>query len=115
MSGCSDLAQIEDKLRDLVAPLTGIVRVTVQGDLKPDVDLDVGSLSQQLGALSHLSIRRGDIRPGYDLDAIARESTVRGQFVRSVTDDDELPEEEKQRVIVTGLRALAGRKDLEVA
>ena len=115
MSGCGDLAEIESKLRDLVAPLTGIARVTVQGDLEPDVHLDAAALSRQSGALEHVSIRMGDIRPGYDLDAIAEESTVRGQFVRSVAADGELPEEDKQRVIVTGLRALAGRGDLEVA
>ncbi len=114
VSGCSDLTQIEGKLGDLVAPLTGIARVTIHGDLEPDVDLDFGSLEQQLGPLDHLSIRAGDIRPGYDLDTIAGESTVRGQFVRSVRDSEELSEERKQRVIVTGLRALAGREDLEV-
>ena len=115
VSGCGDFAEIEAKLRDLVTPLTGIARVTVQGDLEPDVDLDVGSLRQQSGPLSHLSIRVGDIHPGYDLDTIAEESTVRGQFVRSVQADDELSQEDKQRVIITGLRALAGRKDLEAA
>lgn len=115
VSDCSDLAQIEGKLGDLVAPLTGIARVTINGDLRPDVDLDVGMLRQQSGSLDHLSIRVGDIRPDYDLDKIAGESTVQGQFVRSVRDDEELSAEKKQRVIVTGLRALAGREDLEVA
>lgn len=114
VSGCSDLAQIEDRLRDLVAPLSGIARVTIHGDLEPDVDLDFGLLGQQVGPLDHLSIRAGDIRPGYDLDTIAGEPTVRGQFVRSVRDDDELDEMERRRVIITGLRALDGRSDLEV-
>lgn len=118
VTGCSDLGQIEDMLRHLVAPLTGIARVTVQGDLEPDLepdlDLDVGSLRQQSERLDYLSIRSGDIRTGYDLDSIAEESTVRGQFVRTVKADVELPAEDKQRVIITGLRALAGRKDLEV-
>ena len=115
VSGCNDLAQIEDKLRDLVAPLAGIARVTIHGDLEPDVDLDMGSLRQQSGPLCHLSIREGDIRPGYDLDAVAAESTVRGQFVRSVRADDDLDAQERRRVIITGLRALDGRRDLEVA
>ncbi len=114
VSGCSDLGQIEDKVRDLVAPLTGIARMTVVGDLEPDVDLDVASLRQQSGPLRHLSIRVGDIRPGYDLDAIAGESTVRGQFVTAVRAADDLDEEERRRVIITGLRALDGRRDLEV-
>ena len=115
ISGCGDIGQIEDKLRDLVAPRTGIAQVTILGDLEPTVDLDLDLLHQQSGSLSHLSVRVGDIRLGYDLNAIEAESTVRGEFVRAVKADDELHEAEKQRVILTGLRALAGRRDLEVA
>lgn len=115
VSGCGDVTEIEQKLRDRLAPLTGLARVTIQGDLEPDVDLDIGSLRQQRGPLTHLSVRIGDMRPGYDLDAIAVESTVRGEFVRSVRVDGALDEDERRRVIVTGLRALDGRDDLEVA
>ena len=114
VSGCGDVTEIEGRLRDLVAPLAGIARVTISGDLEPTVDLDLDSLRQQLGPLHHLSIRVGDVRPGYDLDALAVESTVRGEFVRSVRADGGLEEEERRRVIVTGLRALEGRTDLEV-
>ena len=49
----------------------------------------------------------------YDLDAIACEPTVRGQFVRNVRDED-LADEKSLRVVVAGLRALDGRADLEV-
>jgi len=49
----------------------------------------------------------------YNFEAIKDEATVRGEFVRQVTSSD-LPEDEKQRVLVTGLRALDGREDLEV-
>ena len=42
-----------------------------------------------------------------------RETTVRGQFARSVSgiEDPDL----RRRVLLTGLRALEGRRDLEVA
>ena len=115
VSGCGDVAEIEQKLQDLVAPLAGIARVTLFGDLVPTVDLNLESLRQQSAPLHHLSVRVGDVRLGYDLDAIAEESTVRGEFVRSVRADGGLEEEERRRVIVTGLRALDGRGDLEVA
>ena len=54
----------------------------------------------------------GDLRPTYDMESIRQEPTVRGQFVRDVLDSD-LAEDEKHRVVVTGLRALDGRTDLE--
>ena len=115
VSGCGDLTAIEAKLRDLVASRTGIARVTIHGNLEPTVPRDMGTLRQQSGPLTYLSIRVGDIRPGYDLDAIEDEPTVRGEFVRAVRADDEMDDEERRRVIITGLRALDGREDLEVA
>jgi hypothetical protein len=53
------------------------------------------------------------MRTAYDFDAIGDEKTVRGQFVRDVTAAS-MDEDERYRVLVTGLRALAGRDDLEV-
>jgi hypothetical protein len=88
--------------------------VTLDGELAPALTLDLNEL-QRLGAhLDGLVVRAGRIQVGYDLDAIASELTVRGQFVRDaleeIADDDE-----RRRVVLTGLRALEGRSDLEVA
>jgi hypothetical protein len=90
------------------------VRVTVEGELASGVSLDLNEL-QRLGShLDGLQVRAGRIGVGYDLDAVAAESTVRGQFVRDAlaeVADDEL----RRKVVITGLRALEGRADLEVA
>jgi hypothetical protein len=50
----------------------------------------------------------------YDLEAIHAEQTVRGQFARDAAETIEDPEL-RRRVVLTGLRALEGRTDLEVA
>ena len=48
-------------------------------------------------------------------DAKWDEQTIRGQFVRDVLSSDELDQDKRRRVLVTGLRALDGRgDDLEV-
>ena len=60
-----------------------------------------------------VQIRVEDLRPGYDIEAIRSEHTVRGQFVTDVLASG-LSAEEERRVIVSGLRALDGRSDLEV-
>jgi DNA repair exonuclease SbcCD nuclease subunit len=97
-----------------LAPLRGCVRVTLEGELAPGVSLDLNEL-QRLGShLDGLVVRSGRVEVGYDLEAISAESTVRGQFVRDalteIPDDDE-----RGRIVLTGLRALEGRADLEVA
>jgi exonuclease SbcD len=112
-----DAAHAED-VRQLVAAaldgLDGCVRVTLAGDLAPVVQLDLRELARLGGHLDGLVVRPGRLAVGYDLDSIGAESTIRGQFVRDAAaevDDLDL----RRRVILTGLRALEGRTDLDVA
>lgn len=113
VSGHGDIGAIETELHAQLAPLSGIARITLVGDLEPSVDLDIGLLHQRVGSLSYLSIRT-ELRSGYDFDKIAAEPTVRGEFVKAVQANDELDDDKRRRVLVTGLRALDGRNDLEV-
>jgi hypothetical protein len=59
-------------------------------------------------------VRDGQLSVTYDLEAIHAEQTVRGQFARDAAETIEDPEL-RRRVVLTGLRALEGRTDLEVA
>jgi hypothetical protein len=90
------------------------VRVTLSCELAPSVQLDPRELERIGGHLDGLVVRAGRLSVGYDLAGIVAESTVRGQFVRSAI--EEIADLElRRRVILTGLRALEGRGDLEVA
>ena len=86
----------------------------VAGDLEPDVDLRPGDLDGIPSDLDATSFRYAGLRTAYAIDRIAEEQTVRGQFVRDVRDSPDLSEDERRRVLVTGLRAIDGRTDLEV-
>ncbi len=112
---CGDMREIEMKLDSLLALRSGIGRVTIVGELSPTVQFDLQRLEARRGPLEHLSVRVGNLQTGYDLKQIRSEPSVRGEFVRGVEADEELCPETRQRVIVTGLRALEGRNDLEVA
>ena len=113
VSGCTSRQDVRDRVTAITATLTGIARLTVTGELAPEVDLVPRDLEGAAPTLEAVAVRIGDLRPGYDLDAIQHEPTVRGQFVRDVL-EAELPGEERRRVLVTGMRALDGRDDLEV-
>ena len=54
-----------------------------------------------------------DAEVDVDLDELAEEQTVRGQFVRDVLASRQLGEERRQRILLIGLRALAGCDVLE--
>lgn len=96
-----------------LAGLAGCVRVTLEGELPPGVELSVPELSRLGQHLDGLLVVAGRLRRGFDLQAIASEPTVRGQFVRDAAGIEDPAF--RERVILTGLRALAGRTDLEVA
>ena len=113
LDGITHAEQAREAVADAVAGLAGFVRVTLAGELAPALELDLGDLARPGEEIDELVVRAGALTSGYDLAAIGAEATVRGQFVRSAEqiEDSEL----RRRITLTGLRALEGRRDLEVA
>ena len=105
--------KVRDHLTRAIDDRHGVARLTVAGELHPDVDLQEADLRRELReSFDAVQIRFGALHAGYDIEAISREPTVRGQFVRDVRAAG-LAEDEARRVLAAGLRALAGRTDLE--
>jgi exonuclease SbcD len=113
VSGCASQQDVRDTIRGRLAGVAGFVRVTLEGELGTEVDLPPGDLNALAPHSDGVQVRLGTVHVAYDLEAIAHERTVRGQFVRDVLDAD-LSADEQRRVLVTGLRALDRRDDLEV-
>ncbi len=110
---CTGLQQIGDLVAATVNGLDGVARITLQGTLNPAVDLHLEDLYAFAPRLQAATFRLGRVYPPYDLVAISQELTVRGRFVQDVLAAG-LPEDETRDILVTGLRALDGRSDLEV-
>ncbi len=113
VTGCVSVSEVRDRVRDRLRDLSGLARVTIEGELAPDVTLVPADVEGAASGLEWVQARIGRISVAYDVEAIHGESTVRGAFVNDVLASG-LDDDEKQRVIVTGLRALEGRSDLEV-
>jgi DNA repair exonuclease SbcCD nuclease subunit len=118
VTGSRDAADVRERLVAAVADLSGVVRATLHGQLAPAVDLaDLADTAARAdrppgGGLDHLDglvLREGPLGVEADLDALAAERTVRGQFVRDVRTDPALDEDTRRRVLRVGLRALDGR------
>ena len=100
VTGATRAAEVRERVEAAVADLTGVVRVTVHGALAPTVDLaDLAGLGDHLDGLV---LRQGRFDVGHDLEALARERTVRGQFVRDVRADPSLDEDTRTRVLLAG-------------
>lgn len=114
LTGATSGHEARDRVARAIASLTGTVRVTLTGEVAPSCEFNLDTLADLGRHLDAFVPRMGRITVGYDIEAIAQNtSTVRGRFVRDVLDSD-LDEPTKQQVLVTGLRALDGRHDLEV-
>jgi DNA repair exonuclease SbcCD nuclease subunit len=116
LTGVTYSGQVADRVLAAVAGRSGVVRATLAGEIGPDVDLrlqDLAALS--VPQLDALLPRLGKISFAYDFERLKDEQTVRGEFVRDVVADSSLSDDQRRRVLVTGLRALDGRADeLEV-
>ncbi|MFQ5790801.1 MAG: exonuclease SbcCD subunit D [Acidobacteriota bacterium] len=113
VTGARSREDIRRKVARALEGRRGVARVTLCGELATEVDLRRGDLQDVADWMDAVVTRVENLRPAYDFEAIAAEATVRGQFVRNVIGSD-LPEDERRRVLITGLRALEGRTDLEV-
>jgi exonuclease SbcD len=114
VTGCSSKQELRERVAAGLSGRSGYARVVLTGELAPNVDLYASDFDDIPNSLdSPPVVRFESVTIAYDLARIGQEPTVRGQFVRDVR-ASQLAPEERQHVIVTGLRALDGRDDLEV-
>jgi hypothetical protein len=107
LTGAARTEDVRARVTAAVADLGGIARVTLAGALAPAVDLS--GLTGLGPHLDGIVLHEGALSVGHDLEALAQERTVRGQFVRDVRADAALDEDTRRRVLLTGLRVLDGR------
>ena len=114
ITGCASQQDVRGRVEERIMGRSGVARLNLSGELFPDVDLRLNDL-QPLAGNSDLvlTIRIGDIHSGYDFEAIRNEPTVRGKFVTNVMAAN-MSEDKRRKVLITGLRAMEEREDLEV-
>jgi exonuclease SbcD len=91
-----------------------IVRVVLEGQTHPDLDLDVGALYNASAEDFTFLDLVDRTYPGYDLDELAEESTTKGAFVRLLSGRAGVAGEEERDLLKAaiqyGLRAFEGRE-----
>jgi DNA repair exonuclease SbcCD nuclease subunit len=115
LDGVEHNDQVRERIAGALAPLSGCVRLTLTGEVSPEVNVRLEHLGELAPHLEAVIPKLGGLRASYDLAALAQEQTVRGRFVRDVQADRGLDAELRRRILITGLRAFDGRADeLEV-
>lgn len=116
VSGADTHASLVQRLQEAVgagARASDYVRVRLQGSLPPDLEVDIEALRASLVAHAHEVQVRDETVPEYDLDALAQEATVRGQFVRTLSERLRTAAAAEEDVVLRalhlGLDAFSGR------
>ncbi|MGH9302791.1 MAG: metallophosphoesterase family protein [Acidimicrobiales bacterium] len=118
-TGCETVDAVRDRVAEALStlPASGqvrVARVSVVGEMPADIELTAAGIVDVRNDLDAVLVRSIEVRPSYDVEQIAGEATVRGAYVRLVRDAGDLAEDERDLVMLAGLRALDGRNDLEV-
>ena len=115
LTDCNTTEAVRARVAEALPYPAGWVRLTLRGEIGTDCVLHPSDLEDLLEDFEASAIRSSEVRIAYDLDALSQEQrTVRAAFVESVRKATELNDDQKRRVLVTGLRALDGRDDLEM-
>jgi exonuclease SbcD len=117
--GCRTVDDVRDRLAAALAGLpkdgpVRVARVAVAGEVAGDLDITEADLTTVQHDLDALVLHAVRLRAADNLEQIAEEPTVRGQFVRMVRAAADLDDGDRELVLIAGLRALGGRGDLQV-
>jgi DNA repair protein SbcD/Mre11 len=113
LDGCANATELREHVSQALEGLDGVARVTLTGCMEPTLELHLDDLAGTAPGMLGISVCLGEVYAGYDFDAVEGEQTVRGQFVRDVIAGIVDPAL-RRRVLMTGLRALSGVRDLDV-
>jgi DNA repair protein SbcD/Mre11 len=114
LSGAEHADAVRENIRHRLQDLTGYARVSVEGEVGPHAEVSLDDLGDLAPPGLEVVPFRNRTTVRYDLDLWSEEETIRGHFIRDVRTAADLSDEQRHRILVTGLRALAGRDDLEV-
>ena len=111
LSGTLDFSEIMKKITDLLAGISSqdIVQVDLTGELSEDTEIEPESYQSAL-ASEYFYIRIKDkTEVKIDFTKYEKDVSLKGEFIRLVKNQQNLSEEQKTKIIMTGIKALAGR------
>lgn len=92
-------------------PSKDYVKVTLVGEIGEEVNIDLMYLEKRLGERYYSFKIQDKTSLEIDFNKYANDISLKGEFIRKV-ELLELPDEEKRKIILTGLQALAGKGGL---
>ncbi|MDD7388480.1 MAG: metallophosphoesterase [Lachnospiraceae bacterium] len=113
----TDSASYPDIEQKVAAALSGIdsehlVRLKLGGSISPELNLHLNWLFQQYSEDFYFLRIEDHTQPLLHYEDYRYDSSLKGEFIRLVLSDPDLKEDDKEKIILEGLRALSGEEIL---
>ncbi|MBQ7971948.1 MAG: metallophosphoesterase [Lachnospiraceae bacterium] len=112
VSACMTSAEVYEAVRKAMAEAgydsRHIIKILLQGERDYESELDTLFLEKQLEDAAYYCRIKDATTYHVDYHSFALDESLKGEFVRSVMEDENLTEEEKAYVVRQGIKALAG-------
>ncbi len=111
LSGVQNFSEIMRKITDSLAGISSkdIVQVDLTGELSEETEIEPESYRSAL-ASDYFYVRVKDkTETKIDYTKYEKDVSLKGEFIRLVKNQQNLSEEQKIKIIMTGIKALAGR------
>ena len=114
VTGCNSTVdmerQIEAELKEHTYPDTGLMKFVLVGEVDVECEKDIDYLVKQFKERFYFLKIYDETRLHVDYKEFALDASLKGEFVRTVMQEDELSEDEKAEIIRYGIQALAGEE-----
>lgn len=114
VTGCPDHHHVWKQVEQLFSDIdsTHLVRLKLTGRIVPERNLHTDWLFQKYKEDFYLLIIEDYTRPAISSEDYRYDISLKGEFIRLVLSSSDLKEDEKEKIIMEGLRALAGEEIL---
>ena len=111
LSGSMSYSQIMSAVEAALQSLSAddIVQVDLTGEISEDTDIEISSYEKALQGRFFYIRFKDRTEAIIDYKKYEKDLSLKGEFIRLVKADEKLTDEEKSKIIMTGIKALAGR------
>ncbi len=112
IENCQGIVQIEEKITKACqdVPKEDFLRVRLVGYKSPEARIDTHTLSERFANKYYYFEVKDESRVKISPEEYMYDKSLKGEFIRLVTADAKLSDEEKEQIISSGIRALMGER-----
>lgn len=110
ITGAVETKEIEDRIIEKIKEISelSLVKIVLDGEVELGEERDLDYLTKKFEQYFYYLKIEDKTKIKIDYTKYQNDISLKGEFIRTVLDQKDLTEEEKNKVITTGLKALAG-------